>query len=396
MSELPDLDGYFGSIRTALTEAGFNQPVVVIDKSRLDANLNTLQQTLPSQLAVRVVAKSLPSLPLIQHVADHLGTDRLMTFNLPMLQQLSHQMPQADQLLGKPFPVSAAAQFYRDAGAEANERVRWLIDTEERLGQYEALASEVGVRIRVCLELDVGLHRGGFDPGSTLRDALYRVNASDDLEFSGFMGYEAHLAKIPELGRLRDKALQQSMELYSESIDLASAILGADRVEGVVRNSAGSMTYRLHDGSDIANETSIGSVLLKGTDFDLDLLEPFEPAVFIATTVLKVLDSIRLPGLDFAQTITDRLSSKRKTLFVHGGHWLAEPEFPVGMSNYSLWGRSSNQEMFHVDLATSVAPDDFVFLRPHQTEAVLLQFGDIAVYENGSIVDSWPTLAVSA
>jgi D-serine deaminase-like pyridoxal phosphate-dependent protein len=39
--------------------------------------------------------------------------------------------------------------------------------------------------------------------------------------------------------------------------------------------------------------------------------------------------------------------------------------------------------------------NDWVFLRPTQSEAVFLQFGDIAVFEGGTIVDAWPTLTSS-
>ena len=43
-----------------------------------------------------------------------------------------------------------------------------------------------------------------------------------------------------------------------------------------------------------------------------------------------------------------------------------------------------------------ISPDEFVFLRPHQSEAVFLQFGDIAVYEDGAIVERWPVFDYSA
>jgi D-serine deaminase-like pyridoxal phosphate-dependent protein len=37
--------------------------------------------------------------------------------------------------------------------------------------------------------------------------------------------------------------------------------------------------------------------------------------------------------------------------------------------------------------------DDWVFLRPTQSEFVFLQFGDIALYDNGNIVDQWPVFS---
>lgn len=37
--------------------------------------------------------------------------------------------------------------------------------------------------------------------------------------------------------------------------------------------------------------------------------------------------------------------------------------------------------------------DDFVFLRPTQSEAVFLQFGDLLAIRGGRVVDRWPALS---
>jgi D-serine deaminase-like pyridoxal phosphate-dependent protein len=52
--------------------------------------------------------------------------------------------------------------------------------------------------------------------------------------------------------------------------------------------------------------------------------------------------------------------------------------------------------MLNIDAKATIGPDDLVSFRPTQTEAVLLQFGDIAVYEAGSIVETWPVYPASA
>ena len=48
--------------------------------------------------------------------------------------------------------------------------------------------------------------------------------------------------------------------------------------------------------------------------------------------------------------------------------------------------------------STSVAlkPDDHVFFRPNQSEAVFFQFGAIALFDGESVSGFWPTLPVSA
>jgi D-serine deaminase-like pyridoxal phosphate-dependent protein len=40
--------------------------------------------------------------------------------------------------------------------------------------------------------------------------------------------------------------------------------------------------------------------------------------------------------------------------------------------------------------AVGLTVEDQVFLRPTQTEAVLLQFGDLLAVRGGKIVDTWP------
>jgi D-serine deaminase-like pyridoxal phosphate-dependent protein len=44
----------------------------------------------------------------------------------------------------------------------------------------------------------------------------------------------------------------------------------------------------------------------------------------------------------------------------------------------------------------TLTEDDWVFFRPSQSEAVFLQFGDIAVYDQGEIVERWPVLSQSS
>jgi D-serine deaminase-like pyridoxal phosphate-dependent protein len=281
---------YFGSIERALHTAGYSQPVLVIDRERLDQNLSLLKETLAPGINVRVVSKSLPCHDLLHRVLESLDTNRVMTFNRAMLESISDAMPTVDQLLGKPLPVAGARAFYTDLKPATMPAVAWLIDTNERLGQYDALANELNVVMRVSLEIDVGLHRGGFIPDDRLLEALGTIDQSDHLQFDGFMGYEAHLAKVPAVAGLRARAAERTVQVSRTAISMAGEVFSSDVMNPVTRNSGGSLTYRLHTSDDVVNAVSIGTALLKGTDFDTDLLEHFLPAVFIATPAIKVLD----------------------------------------------------------------------------------------------------------
>lgn len=393
-------DPYFLSMQAALGKAGIAHPTLVIDRARLNQNIDTLVGHLPEGMGYRVVAKSLPSLHLLQHIMARAGTDRLMTFNQPMLTELSHQLPQASQLLGKPLPVRAAETYFRTLAVESSDaadNIQWLIDTPQRLAQYEALARAQGRRLAINIELDVGLHRGGFEPGSELDRVLQVIQESDALKFAGFMGYEPHLPALPTTMGWRDKAKAGAWRRYREALDQAAVIFDAETMAGLTRNAAGSPTYRYYEDTSLANEVSAGSCLVKPTHFDTDLLTPHQPASFIATPVIKSMPVTRMPGLEFADATKRAWNpNSSKTIFIYGGHWLADPIDPPGLSYNSTFGRSSNQEMLNGGPKLDVGVDDFVFFRPHQSEAVFLQFGDIAVYEDGEIVDTWPVFEASA
>jgi D-serine deaminase-like pyridoxal phosphate-dependent protein len=68
--------------------------------------------------------------------------------------------------------------------------------------------------------------------------------------------------------------------------------------------------------------------------------------------------------------------------------------YPAGAKPNPLYGRSSNQELINLSQSTEIAVDDFVFLRPNQSEAVISQFEQVWLYhdglENGSFTP-WPT-----
>lgn len=393
-------DKYYLEIQNALHAANIATPRLVIDKRRLDANIDTLLSHLPDGMGYRIVAKSLPSLPLIQYIANRTRTDRLMTFNEPMLSALSLAMPEASQLLGKPLPVQAARNYFEGLPASHSttaDNIQWLIDAPERLAQYRALASSLGRQLKINIELDVGLHRGGFEPGDALQSVLESIKSSADLELAGLMGYEPHIPSLPTAMGWRDKALKNAWRIYAEAKDQVRETFGADHLQQMTLNAAGSPTYRLYKDTSLANEVSVGSALVKPTHFDKDLLKDHQPASLIATPVIKFYDQTRMPGLEFADSAKRAWDpNSHRTVFIYGGNWLADPVDPPGLAYNSTFGRSSNQEMLNGGPELKIAPDEFVFLRPHQSEAVFLQFGDIAVYEDGEIVDEWQVFPASA
>lgn len=375
----------FVALNALLREVGSGVPRLVVDLNRIDQNLAALTE-LHAPEDLRIVAKSLPSPQLLNYVLKKLGHQKLMVFHLPFLLQIVERFPGADILMGKPLPVAAMRRFYRARAANEFDDMRqlqWLVDSNDRLMQMVALSRDVGRQISVSIELDIGMHRGGARNKEELTAMLDTIRAyHEQLRLRGFMGYDAHVPKAP-LPHTAGHALRRAKKRYAELLEFAFAGWSELEEGDWCVNGAGSPTITLHHEESPLNDYSVGSALVKPTHFDLPSLENFEPATWIAAPIIKRLEGVRIP---FIEKFPSR---GRDTLFIYGGKWMAEPCWPDGLAESTMYGVSSNQQMFTVPRGSEVGMDDFIFLRPTQSEAVMLQFGDLFVVRADRHIGDW-------
>jgi len=392
-------DAYFTQLQAGLRAAGIAQPTIVVDRERFMRNLARIGQRAGSQgMPLRVVVKSLPAFALVDAALTNWRSQRAMLFNAAQLMQVASERPGAKMLLGKPLPAAAAQQVIGKA-ASAQERIEWLVDTPARLQQYRDLARAAQLPLKLNIEIDVGLHRGGVESTDQLAQMLAMIRDEPLLRWSGFMGYDAHVTGIPDLAGSRQKAADTARERYAAMWQVAQQVLPTQaQREALTLNTGGSPSFHLHDSRGLPNEVAVGSAALKPADFDIPSLAELEPAVFIATPVLKDLGAFRLPeGAGLVSSLARGWDpNQARALAIHGGDWNAVPVSPAGVSPSGLFGASSNQQVMVASAHSGLAPDDFVFFRPRHSEAVLLHFGDIAMVEHGRVVQMAPVFPVWA
>ncbi|AFV00305.1 alanine racemase [Simiduia agarivorans] len=371
----------FTLYRQVLQQHGDGRPRLLLDLQRLGANADRACGLFPGQ-PLRLVVKSLPCLPLLRWLSQRMGTRRFMVFHWPFLQQLLSAMPDADVLLGKPMPVLVLTRLLAaGVGAERLASACWLVDSAERIDAYAGFARAHGLRLRVAVEVDVGMARGGVRSPYELQQLLARW--PEALELEGLMGYDAQVAKAPWWWGGSRRAYRQSQDRYREFIGLLAPH------QRRLLNGAGSPTLPLHGAGSVANDFSLGSCLLKPTDFDLPQLAVFTPALLIAAPVLKRLRGVTLP---FVGRLASPLGG-RDSLFLYGGRWMAKPCWPEAMATQPWYGLSSNQQLMTLPAQTPCGPDDYVFFRPTQSEAVMLQFGDLWVLNEDRSMQAWPVMS---
>jgi len=381
---------YFRSLSTALRDAGRYRPTLVIDLDRLDANLEIVRASVAPGVALRVVDKSLPSIPLLARVMEKLGTRRIMSFDLSVTCAVQRAFPDVDILFGKPMPDGALRALFDtmtpETIADFAARTVLLADSALRVEQLAALAITRSIRLRIALEVDVGMHRGGLKTPAAVVDAAQAALQSGSLVLEGIMGYEAHIPAIPGFA---GGAAGEAKAVKGRLAAFAAALPPDCRR---IVNSGGSKTVLTYADPGVATELSVGSAFVKPTDFDVEPLSGLKPAVFIATPAIKVVDAM-LPGPAWMTSVFQRLGLfDAKGCFLYGGHWLAKPVFPEGMRESRLWGHSSNQQFMSLPAHSDLQDDDLVFFRPTQSEAVLWQFGEIQLFSEGKIVGGWPPI----
>jgi len=378
-------DDYFNRLNAMLKSQGPGRPVMLIDRAKMNHNIDLLANSVGPGKNYRVVVKSLPSIPMLKHIMQRAKTSSVMVFHQPFLNAIAASLPNVDVLLGKPMPVSAARTFYKNLSNDNKGRfkpetqLQWLIDTPERLQQYYSLARELDIKMQVNFEVDIGLRRGGFAHPDLLRAVLQTAKIqSDCFRISGLMGYDGHLFGTNAVS-LDNTAVHKTLRSYRAFAEVIRELTPAG--ESLTLNGAGSTTLRLYENDNIINDLSAGSGIVMPSYFDTYHLAHNKPAVFIATPILK-----RYSG-DSSAIKPDSVTNQN-LYYIYGGGWRAQVVSPPdGVTSPT---GSTNQSSVQAPGGIDLQVDDYIFLRPTQSESVMLQFGDLLVIDRGNIASRWP------
>ncbi|ENW02595.1 alanine racemase [Acinetobacter beijerinckii] len=383
------LDHYFKQLNLDLKKQGIATPQLIIDEAALKQNIQHVQIRLAhaKHLKARLVVKSLASLDLLKLLSEQINTQRFMVFHQPHIISILENFAEADILLGKPMPAQAVRHFFDQYAEWSNAKIQWLIDSKQRLQQYLEIAQLYSLCLDVNIEIDVGLHRGGVQSIVQMVEMLKLIQQYPQyLKLSGLMGYDAHVTKIPAIIKKPELAYQSSQQTYADYQKLIKEQFPTLWRDELCFNGGGSPTFSFHTTESVCNDLSFGSMLLKPSDFDSDFLRALQPAFWIAAPVLKILPFTQLPSM----SLLDKLPHKCRALFIYGGYWMADYVYPHQAHTHALYGRSSNQELVNVPKDCDIQVDDFVFLRPTQSEAIIPQFSELKLYRK-HLFERWET-----
>jgi|LNFM01.1.fsa_nt_gb D-serine deaminase-like pyridoxal phosphate-dependent protein len=384
-------DEYFSRLQAGLDREADGVPAIVLDLARIDANVDRVRSLWPRGHAVRLAVKSLPCIPLLERLAGRFGTERFMVFHPAHLLELFDCFSDADVLFGKPLPPRAVARAVEALGAERVGRVRWLVDSARTASELAQVARTCNQVLRAAVEIDIGLHRGGASSAEDLaKIAEHFVGADARLSFAGLMGYDGHLGRVPWPLQQIPRSHARSVQQYSTLID------AADRVglssKDAVRNAGGSLSFMEYRDGDPSDELTIGSCLVLPAHFADKRLSALEPAMFIATPVLKRIERFVAPDGEWLGPVASLVRGLRGPgVYLFGGRFNARPISPADLVANVVLGDSANQALFQLDRGSSLEQGDWAFFWPEESEAVMDQLDCVWAIE-GDRWTRWPTL----
>ncbi len=229
----------------------------------------------------------------------------------------------------------------------------------------------------VLIEIDVGQHRCGVQPGEEALQLTQQLTSLPFLRLRGVQGYEGHLQHVADAAE-REKSCRQSMQLLTSTVEtLRQAGFPIDIV-----TTGGTGTAQICASFPVVTEVQPGSFIFMDTDY----LHALGPTYASSLTVLSTVISHPIPQ----RAIID---AGLKSLSTDSG--MAELKNIPGI-RYSPLG-DEHGGLFADEDYTKYKPalkiDDRVELIPSHCDTTINLFDTYYAHRNGKIEAIWPIVA---
>ena len=216
-----------------------------------------------------------------------------------------------------------------------------VVDNPKTIDAIAAAGRSMGRAPGILVNVNVGQNRTGVHPGAAVLDLARHVIAAG-LQFRGLMGYEGHVAHMPQ-GPEKDSAYDQAMRALMESRDL----LKSNQIPVEILSTGGTGTHHLSPRFRDITEFQAGSYLVMDTNYRKTCSD-FELALSVLGTVISRTDNDRIVLDTGLKSISGELGLPsvkscpglrvRKLNAEHGILDIVDPTVPVDVGDLvELW-----------------------------------------------------------
>ena len=375
--------------------AGRTLPFAFCDLDLLERNMRDVLARAQGK-RVRIASKSVRSVAMLRRIlAAGASFQGIMCLTAREAVYLISQGFD-DVLIG--YPVWHADDLATVARATASgARITLMVDSLAHVERAEAVAQAQGVRLPLCLDIDMalalpGLHFGVWrSPVRTpeqARPIIERIAASAYVWLDGIMGYEAQIAGVGDnapgqrlknalIRQLKRRSAQVAAARRAAVVTLASACGASLRFV----NGGGSGSIATTRREAAVTEITVGSAFYNPALFDYYRDFRYQPAAGFA------IEIVRQP----APGIYTCLGGGYTASGGPGKDKQPQPYLPPGARLDPLEGAGEVQTPVHYAGSERLAPGDPIFLRHAKAGELCERFTHLLLVRGGAVVDEVTT-----
>lgn len=160
-------------------------------------------------------------------------------------------------------------------------RVIVAVDSADNVKDLSDAAVAFGAELGVIIEVDIGMHRCGVEPGPATVKLARVIAKSPGLRFDGLMGYEGHLVA----NRDYEVRKTETIKAMEKLVGTAEAVRKAGIAVKLV-SAAGTGTYNITGLVKGITELQCGSYIFMDGDY-VQVLTDFKPALNVLSMVIS-------------------------------------------------------------------------------------------------------------
>ena len=198
------------------SKSDLDTPALCLDIEAVEANIQRMADYFrdgPVRLRPHAKTHKCPTLARMQLAAGAIGITCAKLGEAEVLAAAGiKDILIANQIVG-------AGKIARLVNLAAYTEVMVAVDDAANVAELDAAAQAKGVRLRVVIEVDIGMGRCGVQPGEPALALARQIVAASGLRFEGVMGYEGHTIFHPDPEERR-ALTEPSVKLLVDTADL--------------------------------------------------------------------------------------------------------------------------------------------------------------------------------
>ena len=372
-------------------------PLAFVDLDRFDANVSYVASTQKKTgKTIRIGSKSVRCLSLLKRIFE-VGGDcykGILSFSVQEAKYLTLNGFD-DIIIAYPSIQRPDLKLLSEMTAQG-KTVSLMADCMEHLDAMSEAGKSLGVRLKACIDVDMSYRPAGSkihlgvrrSPLRSVEDVVSLARYAKDLpgvEIDSIMGYEAHIASLPD--NTPGKAFKSLLIRGLKNLSVRELTKRRDSVVSALKK----------EGINLRAVNGGGSGSLVSSGADQDLTEVTAGSAFYGPLLFHHFQEVKFnPSAFFALQIVRKPAPRMVTC--HGGGYVASgsagvdklpaPVLPEGLKLLPMEGAGEVQTpMMLPEACPPLEIGDPVIFQHAKAGELCERFNELHLIKNGRIVD---------